>query len=92
MPSKTRLYTQLGVLDYDQFSGGLAQACTYGRAFSTVLFAEISSTRAELCRRTDCPSISKSSRVPSRDPSSTMASSFSDGMHLRSRRPWRARL
>ena len=76
MLSKTRLYTQLGVLDYDQFSGGLA--------FSTLLLAEISSTRAELCRRTDCPSASRSSRVPSGEPSSTMARSFSSGMHLRS--------
>ena len=40
MLSKTRLCTQVGVLDYDPFSGGSAQPCAYGRAFSTVLYAE----------------------------------------------------
>ena len=64
MLSKTRLCTQVGVLDYDQFCGGLAQPLHTARPFPRFSSRKISSTRAELCRRTDCPSASRSSRVP----------------------------
>jgi hypothetical protein len=48
MLSRTRLCTQVGVLDYDQLCGGLAQPFAYGRAFSTILFGEDQFYRAEL--------------------------------------------